>query len=86
MIEEIKRNLEKIGERNLKKVLHGPKWSLETCRARTSYLENVYRGTIDDVGWRGREPFFEFFSPKLILKQELELRRNKKIGERNLQQ
>ena len=49
-IEEILRNFEKIGERNLKKVLHGPKWSLETCRARTSYLENVYRGTVDDVG------------------------------------
>jgi hypothetical protein len=34
----------------LKKVLQGPKWSLETCRARTSYLENVYRGTVDGVG------------------------------------
>ena len=61
----------------MKKVLHGPKWSLETCRARTSYIENVYLGTVDDVDENRLSSF---------VKQELEVRRNKKIGERNLQQ
>ena len=59
---------------------------LETCRARTSYLKNVNGGTVDDVGWRGWEPFVKFFSTKLNVKQEWEVRKTERIGERNLEQ